>query len=71
MPRVTDIRMHQASSFLEVAFDTGEVFKLPYKIKSLEPIGNEAINLTFKNGKQQRYDWQQLYEAAKQTLPDK
>lgn len=71
MPTVTDIRIHQVSSHLEVAFDTGEVFNLPYGIQSLQPIGNEAISLTLKDGKKIQYDWQQLYDVARQTLPDK
>jgi DUF971 family protein len=30
-PRVTGITMHRASHVLEVSFDTGEIFKLPFE----------------------------------------
>lgn len=71
MPNVTDIRIHQETPQLEVAFDNGEVYRLPYAIKALEPVGHTAVKLTFTDGRQVRYDWQQLYAAAQQTSPGK
>lgn len=32
MPQPTDLRLHQRSKVLEVAYDTGEVFKLPCEL---------------------------------------
>jgi len=62
MPLPTDIRLHQGSRVLEVAFDSGEVFRLPCELlRVLSPsaevqghgpsqrilqVGKEAVNIS-------------------------
>ena len=70
MPNVTDIRIHQQKPQLEVAFDNGEAYHLAYDVKTLEPIGNEGVKLTLRDGRQLQYDWAQLYAVAQQASPD-
>lgn len=61
---VTDIRIHQKNPSLEIAFDSGEVYSLPYAVKMLEPIGHDAVKFTLIDGKEKQYAWQQLYDRA-------
>ena len=62
MPQPTDIRLHQGSRVLEIAFDSGEVFRLPCELlRVLSPsaevqghgpsqrilqVGKEAVNIS-------------------------
>ncbi len=61
MPQPTDLRLHQGSRVLEVAFDTGEVFRLPCELlrvfspsaevqghgpdQRVLQVGKEAVNI--------------------------
>lgn len=64
---VTDIRIHQTQPVLEVAFNTGQVFQLPWQVRSLQMIDSQAVTLQFADGRQVQYDWQQLYDEAQTT----
>ncbi len=93
-PIPTEIKLHQVSRKLEIAFDNGTRFELPYEflrvyspsaevrghgpgqevlqvgkknieIKSIEPVGSYAVQLTFSDGHDTGlYSWDYLYELG-------
>ncbi len=67
MPTVTDILIHQAKPAIEIAFDTGQIFKLPWKVQSLQVIDNKTVGFQFEDGRQTQYNWQQLYDEVKKN----
>ena len=90
----TEIKLHQVSRKLEIAFNNGTRFEFPYEflrvyspsaevrghgpgqevlqvgkknieVKSIEPIGSYAVQLTFSDGHDTGlYSWDYLYELG-------
>ena len=93
-PIPTEIKLHQVSRLLEIAFNNGSRFALPYEflrvhspsaevrghgpgqevlqigkksieIKSIDPVGSYAVQLTFSDGHDTGlYSWDYLYELG-------
>ena len=93
-PIPTEIKLHQVSCKLEIAFDNGTRFELPYEflrvyspsaevrghspgqevlqvgkknieVKSIDPVGSYAVQLTFSDGHDTGlYSWDYLYELG-------
>ena len=94
MPRPTEIKLRKKSRLLDVTFDDGRRYELPWEylrvfspsaevqghgpgqqvlvtgkedvaIKSIEPVGNYAVKLTFDDGHDTGlYSWPVLYELG-------
>ncbi|MEE8157215.1 MAG: DUF971 domain-containing protein [Gammaproteobacteria bacterium] len=94
MPRPTEIKLRKRSRILDVTFDDGRRYELPWEylrvyspsaevqghgpgqavlvtgkedvaIKSVEPVGNYAVKLTFDDGHDTGlYSWPVLYELG-------
>jgi DUF971 family protein len=96
MPRPTDIKLRTQSRILEVRFDDGSRFELPFEylrvfspsaevrghsggegslqtgkehvgIRSVEPVGNYALRLSFDDGHDTGlYSWEVLHELGRE-----
>ena len=76
-PVPTEIKLHQVSRQLEIAFNNGTRFELPYEFlrvyspsaevrgHGIEPVGSYAVTLTFSDGHDTGiYSWDYLYELG-------
>jgi len=72
-PKPTEIKLHNKSRTLEIAFHSGENFDLAWEylrvfspsVTRVEPVGNYAIKLFFDDGHSSGiFDWRYLYELG-------
>jgi len=75
MTTVTDIRIHQYSKQLEVAFESGEVFTIPFsalsasksaELTAITPERN-GVTIAVSQGKVHHYDCHSLYRLCQKA----